>query len=104
MPSRLSLSRLEDRCVPAAFALSTSFAIGEDTASNAEWISYDPTFAYELAVIIQNGLERMYRDQEDIYYYITVMNENYTHPAMPSPIFSRTERRASAASPTAMAK
>lgn len=44
MPSRLSLSPLEDRCVPAAFALSTSFAIGEDTATKAEWISYDPTF------------------------------------------------------------
>ncbi len=46
-------------------------------------ISYDPTFAYELAVIVQNGLERMYKNQEDIYYYITVMNENYSHPAMP---------------------
>jgi pyruvate dehydrogenase E1 component len=46
-------------------------------------ISYDPTFAYELAVIIQNGLERMYKNQEDIYYYITVMNENYSHPDMP---------------------
>lgn len=46
-------------------------------------VSYDPTFAYELAVIIQNGLERMYVNHESIYYYITVMNENYTHPAMP---------------------
>ncbi|MEE9160680.1 MAG: pyruvate dehydrogenase (acetyl-transferring), homodimeric type [Gammaproteobacteria bacterium] len=46
-------------------------------------ISYDPTFAFELAVIIQDGLRRMYVDQEDIYYYITVMNENYAHPAMP---------------------
>jgi pyruvate dehydrogenase E1 component len=46
-------------------------------------ISYDPTFAYELAVIVQNGLERMYKNQEDIYYYITVMNENYAHPEMP---------------------
>jgi pyruvate dehydrogenase E1 component len=46
-------------------------------------ISYDPTFAFELAVIIQDGLRRMYAEQEDIYYYITVMNENYTHPAMP---------------------
>ncbi|MCC7487656.1 MAG: pyruvate dehydrogenase (acetyl-transferring), homodimeric type [Burkholderiales bacterium] len=46
-------------------------------------VSYDPTFAYELAVIIQDGLRRMYREQEDIYYYITVMNENYAHPAMP---------------------
>ncbi len=46
-------------------------------------ISYDPTFAYELAVIIQEGLRRMVQNQEDVYYYITLMNENYTHPAMP---------------------
>ncbi|MBV8129205.1 MAG: pyruvate dehydrogenase (acetyl-transferring), homodimeric type, partial [Planctomycetaceae bacterium] len=46
-------------------------------------ISYDPTFSYELAVIIQDGLRRMYEKQEDVYYYITVMNENYEHPAMP---------------------
>ena len=47
-------------------------------------ITYDPTFGYELAVIIQDGLRRMYANGEDIYYYITVMNENYTHPAMPA--------------------
>ena len=46
-------------------------------------ISYDPTFGYELAVIIQDGLRRMYEEQEDVYYYITVMNENYAHPPMP---------------------
>lgn len=46
-------------------------------------VSYDPAFGYELAVIIQDGLRRMYQEQEDIYYYITVMNENYGHPAMP---------------------
>jgi len=46
-------------------------------------ITYDPTYAYELAVIIQDGMRRMYQEQEDVYYYITVMNENYTHPAMP---------------------
>jgi len=46
-------------------------------------VSYDPTFGFELAVIIQDGLRRMYQEQEDIYYYITVMNENYTHPEMP---------------------
>jgi pyruvate dehydrogenase E1 component len=46
-------------------------------------ISYDPTFAYEVAVIIQDGMRRMYAEQEDVYYYITVMNENYAHPAMP---------------------
>lgn len=45
--------------------------------------SYDPTYAYELAVIIQDGLHRMYEKQENMFYYITVMNENYTHPDMP---------------------
>lgn len=49
-------------------------------------ISYDPTFAYELAVIIQEGLRRMVQNQEDVYYYITLMNENYTHPDMPKGI------------------
>ncbi len=46
-------------------------------------ISYDPCFAFELAVIIQDGMRRMMTDQEDVYYYITLMNENYAHPAMP---------------------
>ena len=46
-------------------------------------VSYDPTFAYELAVIIQNGMHRMYNKDEDLFYYITVMNENYQHPEMP---------------------
>ena len=46
-------------------------------------ISYDPTFSYELAVIMHDGLKRMYEKMEHVYYYITVMNENYTHPAMP---------------------
>jgi pyruvate dehydrogenase E1 component len=46
-------------------------------------IAYDPTFAYELAVIIQSGLKRMYEDMDSVYYYITVMNENYHHPEMP---------------------
>jgi pyruvate dehydrogenase E1 component len=46
-------------------------------------ISYDPTFSYEVAVIIQDGLRRMYAEQQDAYYYLTVMNENYRHPAMP---------------------
>ena len=49
-------------------------------------VAYDPCFAFELAVIIQNGLERMVKNQEDIYFYITVMNENYTHPGMPKGI------------------
>jgi pyruvate dehydrogenase E1 component len=47
-------------------------------------VSYDPTFAYELAVIIQDGLRRMFREQQGIYYYITAMNENYVHPPMPA--------------------
>ena len=46
-------------------------------------ISYDPTFQYEVAVIVQDGLRRMFAEQEDVYYYITVMNENYEHPEMP---------------------
>ncbi|KJH66526.1 pyruvate dehydrogenase (acetyl-transferring), homodimeric type [Chromobacterium violaceum] len=47
-------------------------------------ISYDPTFAYELAVIVQDGMRRMYAEQEDVFYYLTLMNENYVHPAMPA--------------------
>jgi hypothetical protein len=46
-------------------------------------ISYDPAYAYELAVIIQDGLRRMYREGENVYYYLTVMNEKYAQPAMP---------------------
>jgi len=46
-------------------------------------VSYDPTYAYELAVIIQDGLRRMVAEQEDVFYYITMMNENYRHPPMP---------------------
>jgi pyruvate dehydrogenase E1 component len=46
-------------------------------------VSYDPTFAYEMAVIIQDGIRRMYHDQEDVFYYVTMMNENWSHPAMP---------------------
>ena len=47
-------------------------------------ISYDPTFAYEVVVIVRDGIRRMFQDQEDVYYYITLMNENYQHPAMPA--------------------
>jgi pyruvate dehydrogenase E1 component len=47
-------------------------------------VSYDPTFGYEVAVIVQDGLRRMVAEQEDVYYYITVMNENYAHPEMPA--------------------
>lgn len=46
-------------------------------------ITYDPTFNFELAVIIQAGLKRMVENQEDVFYYITLMNENYVHPPMP---------------------
>ncbi|MDP2515198.1 pyruvate dehydrogenase (acetyl-transferring), homodimeric type [Photobacterium damselae subsp. piscicida] len=46
-------------------------------------ISYDPTFAYELAVIMQDGIRRMYGEQENVFYYLTTMNENYAMPAMP---------------------
>ncbi len=46
-------------------------------------ITYDPTFQYEVAVIVQNGLKRMYVDQEDVFFYLTLMNENYSHPDMP---------------------
>ena len=47
-------------------------------------VSYDPTFQYEVAVIVQDGLRRMFAEQEDVYYYLTVMNENYEHPEMPA--------------------
>jgi pyruvate dehydrogenase E1 component len=51
--------------------------------STPNCVSYDPAYAYELAVIIQDGIKRMYRDQESIFYYLTVMNEQYAMPAMP---------------------
>jgi pyruvate dehydrogenase E1 component len=46
-------------------------------------VAYDPTFAYEVAVILHDGLRRMYVEQEDVYFYITLLNENYSHPDMP---------------------
>src|SRR5205807_6805484 len=46
-------------------------------------VAYDPAFAYEMAVIIQDGIRRMYGDQESVFYYLTVMNEQYAMPAMP---------------------
>jgi pyruvate dehydrogenase E1 component len=68
-------------------------------------ISYDPTFSYELAVIIHNGLHRMVTLKESIFYYITTMNENYEHPDMPEGVeagilkglyrFKRSEKPAS---------
>lgn len=50
--------------------------------------AYDPTFSYEVAVILQDGIKRMLEDQEDVYYYLTVMNENYTHPDLPAGVES----------------
>jgi pyruvate dehydrogenase E1 component len=47
-------------------------------------VSYDPTFAYEVVIIIRDGLRRMVQEQQDVYYYITLMNENYPHPGMPA--------------------
>ena len=47
-------------------------------------VAYDPAYAYELAVIIHDGMRRMYAEQESVFYYITVMNENYAQPAMPA--------------------
>jgi pyruvate dehydrogenase E1 component len=47
-------------------------------------IAYDPTFAYEVVVILREGIRRMYEAQDDVYYYVTLMNENYRHPAMPA--------------------
>jgi pyruvate dehydrogenase E1 component len=47
-------------------------------------VAYDPCFGYELAVILQDGIRRMLQEQEDVFYYVTVMNENYAHPPMPA--------------------
>jgi len=47
-------------------------------------VSYDPTYSYEVAVIVRDGLRRMITNQEDVYYYLTLLNENYAHPAMPA--------------------
>ena len=55
-------------------------------------VAYDPTFAFEVAVIIQDGLRRMVQDQEDVFYYITLMNENYAHPGLPEGTRARGDR------------
>src|SRR5213075_948570 len=47
-------------------------------------VSYDPAYAYEIAVIVQDGIRRMYQNNEDIFYYITLYNEFYVHPQMPA--------------------
>jgi pyruvate dehydrogenase E1 component len=53
-------------------------------ATIANCVAYDPCFGYELAVILQDGMRRMLEVEEDVFYYVTVMNENYAHPAMPA--------------------
>jgi pyruvate dehydrogenase E1 component len=69
---------------------------GATTVPNC--VAYDPAFAYELAVIVQDGLRRMYtEEQESVFYYITCMNENYAHPAMPAGVARHPERHVPAA-------
>ena len=66
-------------------------------------VSYDPTYAHEVAVIIQDGLRRMFTEQEDVFYYLTIMNENYEHPGMPEDRRGRGRSRASSAACTCCA-
>ena len=47
-------------------------------------ISYDPTYAYEMATIVEDGIKRMHENKENIFYYVTALNENYKHPEIPS--------------------
>ena len=75
---------------PPGARRSTARACSTRTATATCWrrlipncVSYDPTYAYEVAVIVQDGLRRMVGEQEDVFYYLTLMNENYPHPAMP---------------------
>ncbi|MCK9261464.1 MAG: pyruvate dehydrogenase (acetyl-transferring), homodimeric type [Azoarcus sp.] len=103
--SMFGLQRTMDLCWAAADQRSRGFLIGGTagrTTLNGEGlqhedghsqilanvipncVSYDPTFQYELAVIVQDGMRRMFAEQEDVYYYITVMNENYEHPELPA--------------------
>jgi pyruvate dehydrogenase E1 component len=102
--SMFGLQRTMDLCWAAADQRSRGFLIGGTagrTTLNGEGLqhedghslvlsslipnclSYDPTFSFEIAVIMQEGMRRMYQEQEDIFYYVTVMNENYEHPEMP---------------------
>jgi len=102
--SMFGIQRVGDLCWAAGDMRARGFLIGGTsgrTTLNGEglqhedghshvWFSaipnvrtYDPTFQYELAVIIQHGVKRMLHEQIDEYYYVTVMNENYTHPDMP---------------------
>ncbi len=103
--SMFGLQRTMDLCWAAADQRARGFLIGGTagrTTLNGEGLqhedghslvlsslipnclSYDPTFSFEIAVIMREGLRRMYQEQQDIFYYITVMNENYEHPEMPT--------------------
>jgi pyruvate dehydrogenase E1 component len=102
--SMFGFQRIGDLAWAAADMRSRGFLIGgtsgrttlngeglqhEDGHSHVLWSvvpncrAYDPTFGCELAVILQDGLRRMYGEQQDLFYYVTVMNENYAHPALP---------------------
>ena len=56
-------------------------------------VSYDPAYAYELAVIIQDGMRRMYANNEDVFYYLSVCNENYAQPAIPCLLYTSSRRK-----------
>jgi pyruvate dehydrogenase E1 component len=60
-------------------------------------VSYDPAFGYEVAVIIQDGMRRMYEAQEDVYYYLTLLNENHRQPSRPLPLQGQRRRARDAA-------
>ncbi len=103
--SMFGMQRIGDSCWQAADMRARGFLLGATagrTTLNGEGLQhedghshllagaipncrpYDPTFGFEVAVILQDGMRRMMTDQEDVYYYITLMNENYTHPEMPA--------------------
>ena len=69
-------------CGGGSFADTLSANSG-DSLAIPNLISYDPAFAYEIAVIIEEGIRRMYVNGDSVFYYITLMNENYEHPHMP---------------------
>ncbi len=103
--SMFGMQRIGDSCWQAADMRARGFLLGATagrTTLNGEGLQhedghshllagaipncrpYDPTFGFEVAVIVQDGMRRMMTDQEDVYYYITLMNENYSHPDMPA--------------------
>jgi len=103
--SMFGMQRIGDSCWQAADMRARGFLLGATagrTTLNGEGLQhedghshllagaipnchpYDPTFGFEVAVIVQDGMRRMMTEQEDVYYYITLMNENYTHPDMPA--------------------